>query len=159
MPRTLNKNPVSYKTSRVLHGEILYRNWTAGVPPQSQPLLWRCGGCSVLIFLNCMTQLWRNVLLLLGESRAGQCPVLHPPRPSAFQQRLCIPGSSLYRQALVLWLWCWLTIFCSSLFFSWYTQFMCLMQVVYSKDKGLQSLNQKWCWCNYKHRLVLQRGL
>lgn len=38
-------------------------------------------------------------------------------------------------------------------------QFMCLMQVVYSKDKGLQSLNQKRCWCNYKRRLVLQRGL
>lgn len=35
---------------------------------------------------------------------------------------------------------------------------MCLMQVVYSKDKGLQSLNQKRLWCNYKCRLVWQSG-
>lgn len=97
-----------------------------------------------------------------GESRAGQCPVFQA------SQAKCIPAEAVYPRLLsaqagsgTVALWCWLTRFSVALylFFSWYTQFMCWMQVVYSKDKGLQSLNQKWCWCNYKHRLVLQRGL
>lgn len=31
--------------------------------------------------------------------------------------------------------------------------------VVYSEDKGSESLNQKQCWHNYKQKRVLQRGL
>lgn len=47
---------------------------------------------------------------------------------------------------------------CPFIYFSLAAQFIHLL-VVYSEDKDSESLNQKRCWHNYKHKLALQRGL